>query len=188
MAKIDDFRTNLKGGGARGSQFEVSLTFPGIVPGATNAANSAKFMCIGTSLPASTIESIQVPFRGRIIKVAGERSFQNWQVRILNDTDFTLRSALESWSNNILKHSETSGITNPTEYTSTLLVKQLSRSATIGATEAVIRSYSFYNCYPITISDIQLDFGDTTRIEEFTVEFSVDYWLATGDAVDPNFI
>lgn len=176
MALIDDFRSNLKMGGARPSQFEVILNFPTLVAGGAKAATAAKFMCSAASLPASTIESIQVPYRGRVIKIAGERSFQNWQIKILNDGDFVIRSALEHWSKSILQHASTSGIVSPTEYTSNLFVRQLGRSTAGGAIESVQREYKFFNCYPINIAEISLDFGNTTQIEDFTVEFSVDYW------------
>lgn len=174
MARIDDFRSQLIGGGARPSQFEVTLNFPGTlqgkIPNSGAASNAAKFMINATSLPASTISSIDVPFRGRIAKIAGERQFANWNVTILNDGDFVIRTALEAWSREILNHEQTNGILAPLDYQTSLFVDQLDRN------DAVIKSYEMFNCWPTNISEISLDFANTNSIETYQVEFSVDYW------------
>lgn len=185
MARINDFRSYLTQGGARPSQFEVLLSFPTIV-GAGDAGTHAKFMCVAASLPASTIQSIEIPYRGRMIKVAGERTFQNWTVTILNDGNFVIRKALEKWSQLILNHSQTSGIVSPggaNGYASNLEVKQLGRAEGYNAEEQVLRHYEFHNCYPINISEIGLDFGDTNTIERFQVEFSVDFWTTKDSSI-----
>lgn len=169
MAKIDQFRAFLYGGGARPSQFQVSINFPSWVnvpaPGAATA-----FLVKAASLPASIITPIEVPFRGRIAKVAGERQFANWNVTVLNDNDFLIRNALEQWSNGILNHTQTNGRMAPTDYAIDLQVVQLDRN------DVALKTYKFVNCFPQQISDIQLDFANTASIEEFQVEFSVDYW------------
>ena len=173
MARIDDFRAKLSGGGARPSQFRVMLTFPTWVA-AGGVASSGIFLINTASLPASTITPIEVPFRGRIAKIAGERQFANWNVTVLNDNDFSIRNALEMWSKGILEHDDTAGILAPTAYTSDLIVQQLDRN------DLVIKEYKFFNCFPQAISEIRLDFGATTQIEEFGVEFSIDYWMTAG--------
>lgn len=171
MARIDQFRAVLAGGGARPSQFVVSLTFPTWVAAGT-AGQAGQFLVKATTLPASTITPIDVPFRGRIAKIAGERMFSNWQVTVLNDNDFLIRDALERWSAGILNHSRTNGIVAPTEYTADMFVTQLDRN------DNALKTYRFFNCYPQNISEIGLDFGNTNQVEEFGVEFSVDYWTA----------
>lgn len=171
MARIDSFRAQLSGGGARSSQFKVILTFPTWVSG-TDAAVKGEFLCKATALPASTISPILVPFRGRISKLAGEREFQNWNVTILNDNDFLIRNAMERWSKGILDHQSTVGRLASASYQTDMLVQQLDRN------DNVIKQYKFFDCFPQVISEIQLDFGNTQQIEEFTVEFSVDYWDA----------
>ncbi len=182
MARIDDFRSYLTQGGARPSQFEVLLSFP-TIDGVNDAAQHAKFMCVAASLPASTIQPIEVPFRGRMIKIAGERSFQNWQVTIMNDGNFVIRAALEKWSQAILNHGSSAGIVAPKDYVRNLEVKQLGRSDAYEAEETTQRHYVFHNCYPINISEIALDFGDTNTIERFNVEFSVDYWTTKDNSI-----
>ena len=175
MARIDDFRAMLAGGGARPSQFKVMLAFPAWV-GGNSAAQAGEFLIKATSLPASSIAPIDVPFRGRIAKIAGERQFANWSVTILNDNDFLIKNALETWSKGILEHSRTDGRLAPTSYTSDLVVQQLDRN------DLMIKEYKFYNCFPQNIQEIQLDFGTTTQIEEYQVEFSIDYWETAGTA------
>lgn len=176
MARIDDFRAFLTQGGARPTQFRVNLSFPTALGIDSTAAFSGVFMCTATSLPASNIQTIEVPYRGRQVKLAGERVFQNWQVRILNDSNFVIRKALEDWSAQILQHGSTFGITVPVLYAVDMEVVQLDRN------ELELRKYKFHNCFPTNISEISLDFGAVTQIEEFNVEFSVDYWTVdSGD-------
>lgn len=169
MAKIDSFRAFLAGGGARPSQFMVSINFPSWVTVPVNGA-AVQFLVKAASLPASIIIPIDVPFRGRIAKVAGERQFANWNVTVLNDNDFSIRSALEQWSNGILNHTQTNGMVKPLDYSTDLFVTQLNRN------DEPIKTYKFVNCFPQQIGEIGLDFGNVSQIEEFPVEFSVDYW------------
>ena len=180
MARIDDFRAFLTQGGARPTQFRVNLALPTALGLDTSAASAGVFMCSATSLPASSIQPIEVPYRGRNIKVAGERTFQNWQVRILNDSDFLIRKTLELWSNLVLEHADTAGVVRPTSYAVDMQVVQLDRN------EVALRTYTFHNCWPQNLSDINLDFGAITQIEDFNVEFSVDYW--TVDSGDSTII
>jgi len=169
MSRIDSFRAVLSGGGARPSHFKVILTFPDFVSG-TDAAVAGEFMVKATALPASIITPIEVPYRGRVTKVAGERQFSNWNVTVLNDNNFLIRNAMERWSKGILDHSSTTGLLASSTYQTDMLVQQLDRN------DLVLKEYKFFNCFPQNISEIALDFGATTQIEEFQVEFSVDYW------------
>lgn len=172
MANIDKFRAQLIGGGARPSQFRVMLAFPAWVQ-AAGAPAAGEFLIKAAALPASTIQPIDVPFRGRIAKLAGERLFANWNIVVINDNDFLIRNALEIWSKGVLDHRSTGGRVAPTSYTTDLVVQQLDRN------DFVIKEYKFYNCFPQTVSEVQLDFGDTTQLEQFQCEFSVDYWETT---------
>lgn len=174
MATIDSFRSTLTGGGARASQFRVNLTVPQFAgsPASTTVANDAVFLVKAASLPASTIMPIEVPFRGRMAKIAGERVFANWTVTVINDTNFRIRNALENWSRNILDNESTFGLTKPIAYTAQLGVQQLDRD------DKVLKTYKFFNCYPQNIGEISLDFGNTNQVEEYQVEFSVDYWTS----------
>lgn len=169
MARIETFRSHLSGGGARPSQFKVILAFPTWVNG-QDAAVKGEFLCKATALPASTISPIMVPFRGRISKIAGEREFQNWNVNIMNDNDFLIRNAMERWSKGIIEHQSTGGRLASSSYQTDMVVQQLDRN------DNVVKAYKFYDCFPQVIGEIQLDFGASTQIEEFPVEFSVDYW------------
>ena len=175
MAKLDSFRANLVGGGARPSQFRVSINFPTWVTVPTDGA-ATEFLVKAASLPASIIMPIDVPFRGRVAKIAGERQFANWNVTILNDNDFAIRNALEQWSNGILNHSQTNGRAKPKDYSADLYVFQLDRN------DKEIKTYKFTNCFPQQIGEIGLDFGNVSQIEEYPVEFSIDYW----EVVDAN--
>lgn len=175
MAKIDSFRAFLAGGGARPSQFRVSIHFPAWVTVPTSA-QSTQFLVKAASLPASIITPIDVPFRGRIAKIAGERQFANWNVTVLNDNDFAIRNALEQWSNGILNHTQTNGRVKPIDYSADLFVTQLDRN------DNDIKTYKFINCFPQQIGEIGLDFGNVAQIEEYPVEFSVDYW----EVIDAN--
>jgi hypothetical protein len=169
MARIDSFRAQLSGGGARPSQFKVILTFPTWVAG-TDAAIKGEFLVKATSLPASTITPIPVPFRGRVTKLAGEREFQNWNVTVINDNDFLIRNAMERWSRGVIEHQSTTGRLASATYQTDMVVQQLDRN------DNILKQYKYFNCFPQVVSEIQLDFGATTQIEEFNVEFSVDYW------------
>lgn len=169
MAKIESFRAFLAGGGARPSQFMVSINFPKYVTVPVDGA-SVQFMVKAASLPASIITPIDVPFRGRVAKIAGERQFANWNVTVLNDNDFNIRNALEQWSNGALNHTQTNGLVKPLDYSADLFVSQLDRN------DNVLKTYKFVNCFPQQIGEIGLDFGNVSQIEEYPVEFSVDYW------------
>lgn len=181
---INDFRSKLTQGGIRPSQFRVSLfqTQSGNINSAlkSDILSNIGFLAKAATLPASTIQSIDVPYRGRMVKIAGERVFQNWSITILNDGDFAIKAALEKWSSLILEHSNVNGILSPYEYSATMRVDQLDRN------DNIKRSYQFYNCWPVIISDIQLNYADTQQIEEYNVEFSVDYWEAVSNNANPT--
>lgn len=167
---IIDFKAALLGGGARPNQFRAELTFPAFVSGGAAAGSKGQFLCTATSLPGSTIGIAPVFYRGREVKIPGERQFQNWQITVINDTDFAIRDAFESWMNSINDVKNNTGLTNPLAITTQMSVHQLDRNGT------TIKSYTFTDVWPVNISEIQLAFNQNDQIEEFQVELAYGYW------------
>ena len=175
---ISDFKGALIGGGARPNLFEVELT---TLPDAIQGWDSEKFryMCKAANLPASNIANIDVPFRGRIFKVAGDRTFDVWTVTVINDEDFILRNAFESWMDQISKLSNNLGATEPASYMTDATVYQLGRGSvknskdSNGEVNAVLKDYNIIEIFPTAISAIDLSYDTSDAIEEFTVDFQV---------------
>lgn len=193
---LSQFKSTLAGGGARPNLFEVSIpSFAAAVDDTdwtTDYQNTFKFLCKAAQLPASTVAPINVPFRGRILKVAGDRTFAEWTVTIINDEDFVLRTAFEKWSDKMSNLIDATGVTNPTSYMTNAFVKQLGRGATVasttneGGTSSVLRTYKFYDIWPSEVSAIELSYDNTDTVEEFTVTFQVQYFTIgeTDDTAD----
>ena len=178
LKTISEFKSTLAGGGARPNLFEVELTtFPSAITGWD--ADTFKYLCKAASLPASTIASIDVPFRGRTFKVAGDRSIDVWTVTVINDEDFKLRRSFEAWMELIAKLDNNLGATNPSSYMSNATVHQLGRGSTVnsttnaGADSSILASYNFVDIFPTAVSAIDLSYDSGDTIEEFTVEFQV---------------
>jgi hypothetical protein len=176
MANIADFKAQMIGGGARPNQFRVELTFPSYVTLGVVAGQRAQFLCKAAQLPASTIETLPVLYRGRPVNFAGERTFQPWTVTIYNDTTFGIRNALEQWQSGIQNYNTTNGRINPTEYQVDLSVHQLDRNG------ATIKSYKFVDAFPTTISAIGLDYEQQNAIEQFDVEFQYNFFTSNTGA------
>jgi hypothetical protein len=172
LRKITDFKSKLTGGGARPNLFEVVLAFPTAAAPDSATLDKARFLVKAAALPASNVSPIDVPFRGRILKIAGDRTFDTWTITVINDTDFSIRSAFEKWMNTINKVSDNTGSTNPADYQSDAYVYQLDR------TGETLRAYHFYDIFPTNISTIDLSYESTDAIEEFTVEMQVQWWEA----------
>lgn len=175
---ISDFKSRLVGGGARPNLFEVRMTdLPDFVD--DWPSETFQFMCKAAALPASNIAPIDVPFRGRIFKVAGDRTIDTWTITIINDEDFRIRNAMEAWMDGIAKLSNNLGATNPSAYMRNATVFQLGRGATPrsvnsdGERNAVLAEYEFIDIFPTNISQIDLSYDSSDTIEEFTVEFQV---------------
>ena len=175
---ISDFKSKLIGGGARPNLFEVEMaSLPESVSGWV--ADDFKFLCKAAALPAQNIASIDVPFRGRIFKVAGDRTIDTWTVTIINDEKFNLRRAFEEWTEQIAKLDNNLGSTQPASYMVNAFVYQLGRGSTLsstnndGAKNAVLAKYKFIDIFPTNVSQIDLSYDSTDTIEEFTVEFQV---------------
>ena len=181
---ISDFKSALIGGGARPNLFEVELTtLPG---GITWDADTFRYMCKAASLPASTIANIDVPFRGRIFKVAGDRTIDVWSVTVINDEDFKLRNAFENWMELIAKLDNNLGATQPEAYMTNAKVFQLGRGSTKSSTgntgdaNVVLKEYEFIDIFPISVGSIDVSYDSSDTIEEYTVEFAVQSIRVTG--------
>ena len=164
---VDEFKAKLKGGGARANLFRATINFPTFAGGDVELTS---FLCEAAQLPGSVMGMITVPFRGRQLKIAGDRTFATWSPTIINDTDFSIRNAMERWMNAVNAHSENTGLTSPADYQVDLLVEQLDRN------ETVLKTYNFRGCFPTSISPIDLNYGTNDDSERFTVEFQVQYW------------
>lgn len=168
MPTISDFKSQLRQGGARSNQFTVELTFPAIA-GAGEAARAASFLCNATSLPAVTVENINLPYRGRPVNFAGERSFAPWSITVINDGDFLIRNAFERWSDGIANFNATNGLVNPGDYQVDLRVLQLDRNG------STLKTYKFYDAFPVELGAIALSY-ENQAIETFDVIFQYNYY------------
>jgi hypothetical protein len=172
LRKITDFKSKLSGGGARPNLFEVILSFPAAAPADANVLDKTRFLVKTAALPASNISPIEVPFRGRTLKIAGDRTFDTWTITVINDTDFAIRSAFENWMNVINKVSDNTGQTNPANYQADAYVYQLDRDG------STLRAYHFYDIFPSNLSAIDLSYESGGDIEQFTAEMQVQWWEA----------
>lgn len=213
LRTISNFKSRMQGGGARPNLFEVDI--PAFPAAALNSENGARwqnaeqetfrFLCKSAALPASNVAPIDVPFRGRILKLAGDRTFDTWTVTVINDEDFLLRSQFEAWMNAISKLDNASGATNPSSYMTDAYVYQLGRGYNAGRFSQTsdssdpagaggnvespkLRTYRFYDIFPTNVSQIDLSYDTGDTIEEFTVEFQVQYWTVPGDDLDGQVI
>tara|TARA_B100001778_G_C18412782_1_gene549623 strand:- start:91 stop:720 length:630 start_codon:yes stop_codon:yes gene_type:complete len=184
---ITNFRDRLVGGGARPNMFEVNITLPTGVQGQSDFDQDIRFMIKAAEIPAANIGNIPVPFRGRILPVAGDRTFDPWTVTVINDAKFNIRDALEQWSNLINDLQFDVGDINPADYQTKAEVFQLSRqgksvgASSVGSEDIVtLRQYDFEGIYPNAVSSIPLDYGATDQIEEFQVTFNYLFWTVKG--------
>ena len=189
---ISTFKTRgLTYGGTRPTLFEVYLTPPAGVGADQNSQDKFRFTCRGASLPAATIQAIDIGYFGRKIKVQGDRTFADWQVTVMNDEDFLVRSMFEKWSN-ALNRME-SNIRDPNFAMDENSYKVDMDVIQYGKAGDVLRQYTIIGAFPTTVSEIALDWDTTNQVETFTVSFAYDYWLPTledvnaylGDAVSP---
>lgn len=189
LRTITGFKERLAGGGARPNLFEVSIpNMPNGVAWSTEAKRTFNFLCDATSMPASTVDPINVPFRGRILKVAGDRTIDQWSVTVINDEDFIIRTAFEQWANLISKLDNASGATSPSAYMVDAYVYQLGRGydkSKFSTTNSNIfpegqvkplRTYRMYDIWPSSVGAIELSYADNNAIERFTVDFQVQWW------------
>ncbi len=191
---IDIFKSKLIGGAARPNLFEVKLQFPSYVQG-NQLDDFSSFMVKAAALPASNVNVINVPFRGRELKIAGDRSFDIWTISVINDVSFNLRNAFEQWMNGINKHDSAMGYINPTQYQTDAYVLQLGRNDIQSTRQAkagtinqdipkgndkvpVLKKYKFNGVFPTNVSAIEVSYDAADQIEEFTVDLQVQWWDA----------
>jgi len=164
---VDDFKSKLVGGGARPNLFKVTCNFPAYAGGNTELAS---FMIKGAALPASTVAPIEVPFRGRKLKIAGDRTFDAWTITVLNDTKMEVRNAFERWMNGINSHVTNTGKANPRDYQTDMTVEQLDKAG------IVTKTYTIRGAFPASVAQIDLSYETNDAIEEFAVELQYQYW------------
>lgn len=186
---ISEFKSRLLGGGARPNLFEVELT---AMPASVTLpwqADRFGFLCKAAQLPGMNIANIDVPFRGRIFKVAGDRTIDNWTITVINDEDFLYRNAFEEWTQQIAALDDNMGSTNPSSYMVNAKVYQLGRGSELNSTtnagdsNVVLKEYEFIDIFPINVGQIDVSYENTDTIEEYTVEFAVQSYNVNGAGV-----
>ena len=182
---ITNFRDRLVGGGARPNMFEVNITLPEQIAPNGDISQDMRFLVKGAEIPAAVIGNIPVPFRGRVLPVAGDRTFNPWTVTVINDAQFNIRDAMEQWSNLINDLQFDVGDINPADYQTKAEVFQLSRQSQGSGGQSAgkggeiiqtLRTYNFEGIYPTEVSSIALDYGATDQVEEFQVTFNYLFW------------
>jgi hypothetical protein len=166
---INEFKSQLVGGGARPSLFQVQITNP--VLGVADF--KVPFMVKTAVLPGSTLGEYTVPYFGRQVKYAGDRTFEPWNVTVINDEDFAVRNAMEAWSNSINTH-VTNARSLPQDYKSDAIITQYGKDG------STLRVYSFQGLFPTNIAEIGVGWELTDQIQEFAVTFSYDLWTISG--------
>ena len=171
ILNVDAFRGKMTGGGARANMFEVNVNFPAAAGGDTELTN---FMCRAAQIPAAVVEQVAVPFRGRIVKFPGDRTFEDWTMTVYNDTNFTVRDGFESWMNSMNTHLGNIGLVMDNAgygtFLSDITVSQLNQAGN------TVKKYTLRNCFPTTVGSIALTYDAATGIEEFDVTIEYDYW------------
>ena len=165
---VDDFKSKLTGGGARANLFKATVNFPSYV--ATSDVELTSFLCKGVQIPSSVIAPITIPFRGRQLQMAGDRTFEPLTLTVINDASFVVRNAFESWANGINNFAENTGLSDMNDYICDVVVEQLNKAG------ETTKKYDFRGCWPSNISTIDLNYDTENTIEEFTVELQVQYW------------
>ena len=169
MPNINEFKSRLRGGGARANQFKVTLPFPGYASVGGETSDLA-FLCSATALPGQTVGQVAIPFRGRVLNIAGDRTFEPWTITVLNDTDFKLYRAFERWMNGINNMTDNEGIANPADYQVDGFVDQLDRNGN------TLKSYTYRGLYPEVLANIPLNYATNDTIESFDVTFRYQYF------------
>lgn len=161
MASIDQFKAQLIGGGPRANRFKVFIP---------RAGNKIEFLCKAANIPAGTLGEVIVPFRGHNLKLAGERTFEDWQITVINDVEFSVRSGLEAWQEEIQALDSGEGATSTDYLISRAFVEQLNKD------DSVLARYEFFNMFPKAIGAIELSYDTVDALEEFTVDFTFSHW------------
>ena len=169
MPNINEFKSRLQGGGARANQFKVTMTFPGYAEVGGETSDLA-FLCTATTIPGQSLGTVDVPFRGRLLKLVGDRTFSPWSITVLNDTNFKLYRAFERWMNGMNNMTDNEGLTNPLNYQKDVVVQHLDRNG------ATLKTYILRGAFPTTLADIDLSATDNDTVETFTCAFVYQYF------------
>tara|TARA_R100001082_G_C4333374_1_gene146723 strand:+ start:425 stop:967 length:543 start_codon:yes stop_codon:yes gene_type:complete len=168
---INNFRANLTGQGARPNLFEITVPFPTSVA-TGEAGQKITFMCKTAQLPGADLGLVEVPYFGRNIKLAGNRTFAEWTTTIINDEDFAVHAGLTNWMNGINTHAGNERAITGTDYQVDAVVKQYAK------TGDVAKEITIINCWPASVAPIELGWDQNDAIEEYAVTWQYDYWQA----------
>ena len=187
MAGIQSFKSRVAGDFSRPNLFKCVVDFPTGVTGKDEASKLGEFTVRAANLPATQLGIVEVPYRGRVLKIAGDRTFEPWTITIMNDKNFVLRNAFESWAQGVQEYTQnvTTVGTDVNSYFKDMRVIQYDRfgdlkdAADSEAEPKVLAEYRFYDTFPTNVAAIDLDYGSNDAISEFTVELQVQYWKPT---------
>jgi len=172
--RIDEFKGRLRGGGARANLFQCNVFFPAVVNQQGDAAEEIQFLARSASLPGSTIAVGEIPFRGRVLKIPGNRTFEAWTLTVYNDTDFNLRNTFENWMDAINTH-----VGNVQRVPGGNVLSDLMSRASVDQLDSngnIIKSYTFENVWPSTVGTIDLSYDATAEVEQFDVTLEYSHW------------
>jgi hypothetical protein len=172
---VERFKSALTNGGARPNQFAVQLSFPTYVTGQALAVARAPFLVSVAELPGQTVNPAIVQYRGREVKFVGDRTFAPWTITVLNDSDMSIRNAVEQWMGGMEDYAAKFGRLQPSEYQRDLQVFQLDRNGN------ALKSYSIANAFPVDLSPVALDFGANDQISSFTVTFQYQHFTTSSN-------
>lgn len=191
---LDKFKSIMRGGGARPNLFECDIVIPSTLIPSDTVQENLKMMVKSAALPGSTMDVVRVPYRGRTLKLPGDRSFESWTVTVVNDTSFDIRDIFERWSNIMNRYEDNAGIIDPNVYMKDITVMQLGRGRQPGTTtdqaEKIIskssdvpvhKRYKLVSAFPTNIGDIALSYDTISTVEEFSVTFEYQ-WFESQDA------
>jgi hypothetical protein len=172
--RIDEFKGRLRGGGARANLFRCNVFFPAVVIQQGNAAEAVQFLAKSSSMPSSNIEVGEIPFRGRTLKIPGNRTFEEWTINVYNDTNFDIRNTFENWMDAINTH-----VGNIQRVPGDNVFSDLFQRATVEQLDGqgnVVKTYTFENLWPSVVGSIELSYDATTEIESFDVTLQYSHW------------
>lgn len=179
---INEFRSKLIGGGSRPNLFECEINFPSGLDD-VKSDEDYRFMIKAAQIPGSTISTIPVPFRGRTLKIPGDRTFDPWTITVINDTNFKIRNAFEKWMNFMNRHDDNAGVITPVNYQTEMKVFQLGRGVAEGSSlpnttdkMPILKEYKFYGCWPSDISAMELSYDSSDAIQDFTVTLQYQWY------------
>jgi len=172
---VERFKSALTNGGARPNQFAVQLSFPTYVTGQALAVARAPFLVSVAELPGQTVNPAIVQYRGREVKFVGDRTFAPWTITVLNDSDMSIRNAVEQWMGGMEDYAAKFGRLQPSEYQRDLQVYQLDRNGN------ALKEYNIANAFPVDLSPVALDFGANDQISSFTVTFQYQHFTTSNN-------